>query len=103
MALASLSAIPPFNANSVKGYAPEKIEYGMERYQNETRRLYRAMDTQLKESSSGYLVGDKATIADFSCWGWVSSHRGLPCSLVRQCPEARMLVCKAKQRSSGLC
>ena len=57
------------------GYAPEKIEYGVNRYQNETRRLYGVMDTALAKSSSGYLVGDRATIADFACWGWVASHR----------------------------
>jgi len=29
---------------------------------------------QLAKSTSGYLVGDKCTIADISCWGWVASH-----------------------------
>lgn len=60
------------------GYAPEKIEYGVNRYQNETRRLYRVMDTHLAKSTSGYLVGDKCTIADMSCWGWVAAHREFP-------------------------
>ena len=55
------------------GYAPEKIQYGIDRYQNETRRLYRVLDTQLSKSTSGYLVGDKCTIADLSCWGWVAA------------------------------
>lgn len=55
------------------GYAPEKIPYGITRYKNETRRLYRTMDTALKASKSGYLVGDKCTIADIACWGWVTS------------------------------
>jgi glutathione S-transferase len=55
------------------GYAPEKIQYGIDRYTNETRRLYRTMDTALGKSSSGYLVGDRVTIADISCWGWVAS------------------------------
>ena len=55
------------------GYAPEKIQYGIDRYQNETRRLYRVLDTQLSKSTSGYLVGDKCTIADISCWGWVAA------------------------------
>ena len=32
------------------------------------------MDTHLAKSSSGYLVGDRVTIADISCWGWVASH-----------------------------
>lgn len=56
------------------GYAPEKIEYGINRYGNETRRLYRTMDEHLGKSSHGFLVGDRVTIADISCWGWVASH-----------------------------
>ncbi|KAH8664177.1 glutathione S-transferase [Xylariales sp. PMI_506] len=59
--------------NHFNRYAPEKIQYGIDRYKNETRRLYRTMDTQLKASSSGFLVGDRLTIADISCWGWVAS------------------------------
>lgn len=60
-------------ANHFTRYAPEKIEYGMKRYQNETRRLYRVMDTTLAKSKSGFLVGDRVTVADMSCWGWVAS------------------------------
>lgn len=55
------------------GYAPEKIEYGVKRYVNETRRLYRTLDTHLASSTSGFIVGDRVTIADISIWGWVSS------------------------------
>ncbi|KAH6889813.1 glutathione S-transferase [Thelonectria olida] len=62
-------------ANHFKRYAPEKIDYGINRYVNETRRLYRTMETQLEKSTSGFLVGDKLTIADVSCWGWVASHK----------------------------
>ncbi|KAK5662942.1 hypothetical protein OQA88_6354 [Cercophora sp. LCS_1] len=58
----------------VNGYAPEKIPYGINRYQNETKRLYSVMEDQLATSTSGYLVGDRMTIADISCWGWVNSH-----------------------------
>lgn len=57
----------------IAGYAPEKIPYGIARYQNETRRLYRVLDTALAASESGYLVGDRVTIADISSWGWVAS------------------------------
>ena len=42
-------------------YAPEKIQYGIDRYQNETRRLYRVLDTRLSQNG-GYLVGDHITI-----------------------------------------
>ncbi|KAK8047698.1 glutathione S-transferase [Apiospora saccharicola] len=57
-------------------YAPEKIQYGIERYRNETRRLYGVMETQLQKSCSGYLVGDRCTVADISCWGWVAAAAG---------------------------
>ncbi|RKL00827.1 hypothetical protein BFJ71_g5482 [Fusarium oxysporum] len=62
-------------ANHFKRYAPEKIEYGINRYTNETRRLYRTLDTHFAQTSSGYIVGDKVTIADISIWGWVSSAK----------------------------
>ncbi|MCJ1307044.1 hypothetical protein MMC25_000690 [Agyrium rufum] len=50
-------------------YAPEKIKYGIDRYQNETRRLYKVLDTHLGKSSSSYIVGDRCTIADIAHWG----------------------------------
>lgn len=60
------------------GYAPEKIEYGVNRYVNETRRLYRTLDTHLQKSTSGFIVGDRLTIADISIWGWVAGASMLP-------------------------
>ena len=59
--------------DTIAGYAPEKIQYGIDRYTNETRRLYRTLDNHLKEAKSSYIVGDRCTIADISCWGWISS------------------------------
>ncbi|KAK4065417.1 hypothetical protein Trihar35433_7537 [Trichoderma harzianum] len=56
------------------GYAPEKIQYGINRYTNETRRLYSVLNNQLAKSTSGFLVGDRVTIADIASWGWVASH-----------------------------
>ncbi|KAL8397057.1 hypothetical protein RB594_003959 [Gaeumannomyces avenae] len=61
-------------ANHFSRYAPEKIQYGIDRYRNETRRLYRVMDTQLGKNKTGFLVGDRLTIADLSCWGWIAAH-----------------------------
>ncbi|KAI9775222.1 MAG: hypothetical protein M1839_001340 [Geoglossum umbratile] len=54
-------------------YAPEKIQYGVDRYTNESRRLYGVLDKHLAQSASGYLVGDRCTIADISLWGWTAS------------------------------
>ena len=62
------------DANIIPGYAPEHIQYGVDRYQNETRRLYRVMDTQLAKTKAYLVPGDKITIADIACWGWVASH-----------------------------
>lgn len=60
-------------ANHFSRYAPEHIEYGVKRYTNETRRLYGVLDKHLQNSKSGYLVGDKCTIADIAHWGWVAA------------------------------
>ena len=60
-------------ANHFTRYAPEHIEYGVRRYQNETKRLYGVLNTHLEKSKSNYLVGDKCTIADIAHWGWVFS------------------------------
>ncbi|KAK5165940.1 Glutathione S-transferase 2 [Saxophila tyrrhenica] len=60
-------------ANHFTRYAPEQIEYGINRYQNETRRLYGVLDKHLKDAGTEYLVGDKCTIADIAHWGWISA------------------------------
>ena len=52
-------------------YAPEKIQYAIERYQNETFRLYTVLDTQLKENE--FLTGE-LSIADIATWPWVHSY-----------------------------
>ncbi|KAH8595603.1 putative disulfide bond reductase yfcG [Bisporella sp. PMI_857] len=60
-------------ANHFGRYAPEHIEYGVKRYTNETRRLYSVLNTHLEKSTSGYLVGDRCTIADIAHWGWITA------------------------------
>jgi GST-like protein len=49
-------------------YAPEKIEYAMNRYRNEANRLYSVMDKRL--SQSRYLAGEDYSIADIAAWPW---------------------------------
>ena len=58
-------------ANVFFRYAPEKIQYAIDRYQNETRRLYEVLDQRLGESE--WLAGDYS-IADIANWSWVSIH-----------------------------
>lgn len=52
-------------------YAPTKIQYGIDRYINETKRLYSVLNTQLSKSKSGFLVGDHVSIADVAALSWV--------------------------------
>jgi GST-like protein len=68
-----MSGVGPMQgqANVFFRYAPEKIQYAIERYQNETKRLYGVLDARLKEHE--YLAGDYS-IADISTWPWVSIH-----------------------------
>ena len=53
-------------------YAPEKIEYAINRYQKETLRLYQVLDDQLKNKE--YLT-DYFSIADIATWPWVRRHQ----------------------------
>ncbi|HVH17022.1 MAG TPA: glutathione binding-like protein, partial [Myxococcota bacterium] len=58
-------------ANVFFRYAPEKIQFAIDRYQNEVKRLYGVLDTRLGESE--YLAGDYS-IADMATWPWVTLH-----------------------------
>ena len=53
-------------------YAPERIEYAINRYQKETLRLYQVLDDQLKNKE--YLTDD-FSIADIATWPWVRRHQ----------------------------
>jgi GST-like protein len=59
-------------ANVFHRYAPEKIPYAIERYQNECRRLYEVLNTRLADNE--YLAGDYS-IADMATWPWISGHK----------------------------
>ena len=58
-------------ANVFFRYAPEKIQYAIDRYQNETKRLYTVLDGRLRDHE--YLAGEYS-IADVATWPWVSIH-----------------------------
>lgn len=59
-------------ANVFYRYAPEKINYAINRYQNETRRLYGVLDRRLSESE--YLAFDYS-IADIATYPWINAHQ----------------------------
>jgi GST-like protein len=58
-------------AHHFRVYAPEKIDYAIDRYTNEARRLYGVIDKKL--ASSEYLAGEEYTIADIAVFAWARS------------------------------
>ena len=52
-------------------YAPEKIDYAINRYRNETHRLYGVLNKALEDKD--YVAGDYS-IADMAIVGWVVPH-----------------------------
>ena len=60
-------------SNHFVRYAPEKIEYGIKRYTNETKRLYGVIEKHLA-SGRDWLAADQYTIADMANFAWVAWH-----------------------------
>lgn len=55
-----------------RNYATEKIPYAINRYVDETARLYGVLDRRLGKSS--YVAGEEYSIADIAIWPWIKSH-----------------------------
>ncbi|MFJ5397694.1 GSH-dependent disulfide bond oxidoreductase [Pectobacterium sp. 21LCBS03] len=53
-------------------YAPQPVPYAIERYQQETQRLYRVLDKHLQDST--WLAGENYSIADIATYPWVVSY-----------------------------
>ena len=60
-------------AHHFRAYAPEKIQYAMDRYVNEANRLYGVLDRRLAESP--YIACGEYTIADIAIMPWLRSHQ----------------------------
>jgi glutathione S-transferase len=58
-------------ANVFYRYAPEKLPWAIQRYRNETRRLYEVLNGQLARNP--YVAGD-LSVADFAIFPWVRRH-----------------------------
>lgn len=59
-------------AHHFRNYAPEKIQYGIDRYTNEVNRLYGVMNRRLADRE--FLAG-AYSIADMACVGWIVSYK----------------------------
>jgi len=58
-------------AHHFRRFAKEQVPYAIDRYTNETRRLYGVLDKHLKEAE--YLAGDYS-IADMATLPWAARH-----------------------------
>jgi GST-like protein len=60
-------------AHHFRIYAPEKVEYAVNRYTNEAKRLYGVMDRQLQHHD--WIAGDAYSIADIAIFPWLRSWK----------------------------
>ena len=58
-------------AHHFRQYAPEKIQYAIDRYTNETNRLYGVLNKRLADRE---FVAGKYSIADMAAWPWIVPH-----------------------------
>jgi glutathione S-transferase len=81
-------------ANVFFRYFPEKIQPAIDRYQNESRRLFEVLDRRLGESE---WLADDFSIADIANWCWVRTYKwsGVP---VEGLPNLRRWLDAMKQR-----
>jgi len=59
-------------AHHFRIYAPEKIDYAIDRYTKEAGRLYRVVDRRLAEAQ--WLAGEDYTIADMATFPWLRRY-----------------------------
>ncbi len=59
-------------AHHFRRFAKEEVPYAIERYTNETRRLYGVLDKRLNEAE--YLAGADYSIADIATYPWAARH-----------------------------
>lgn len=53
-------------------YAPQPVPYAIERFLQETQRLYGVLNRQLEKNA--YIAGDQYSIADMATYPWVVAH-----------------------------
>jgi GST-like protein len=58
-------------AHHFRIYAPEKVDYAINRYTNEAKRLYGVMNEQL--ANHDYIAGTEYSIADIAIFPWLRS------------------------------
>lgn len=96
-------------ANHFVKYAPEKIDYAINRYLDETKRIMGVLETRL--SQVPYLSGEYG-IADIATWPWVRTAQNAGNTDISQFPNvekwfksinAREAVKRALQKVDEVC
>ncbi|KAK9810083.1 hypothetical protein WJX72_004467 [[Myrmecia] bisecta] len=87
-------------ANHFNRYAPEKIPYAINRYVNETNRLYEVLEKHL--ANHEWLAADQYTIADIANFCWVYSHDWAGVSLDDK-PHLKAWLEKIEKRPAVQC
>lgn len=60
-------------AHHFRIYAPQKVDYAIQRYTQEAKRLYGVMDRQLSQHK--FIAGRQYTIADMAIFPWLRSWK----------------------------
>ena len=80
-------------ANHFVRYAPEKIEYGIKRYTNETKRLYGVIEKHLSQGRE-WLAAGQYTIADMANFSWIYGHAwaGQPLTVLHEFTDIELYM-----------
>lgn len=78
-----------------KNYAPEKIPYAIERYENEVKRLLGVLDEQLAKRE--YIAGNYS-IADISIYPWLVGMKKLESNLISDKKNVEAYIARIAER-----
>ena len=87
------TGVGPYSGQAVhfRHYAPQGLDYAINRYVYEAERHYGILDDRL--ASQPYMLGDRYTIVDMCVWGWA---RMMPLVIgdgaLEACPNLKRLV-----------
>jgi GSH-dependent disulfide-bond oxidoreductase len=67
------SGVGPYTGQAAhfKYFAPQGLEYALDRYVFEARRHFRILDERLRQRE--FILGDAYSIVDMSAWGWTQT------------------------------
>eukprot|EP01112_Ceratiomyxa_fruticulosa_P005390 TRINITY_DN1600_c0_g1_i2.p1 TRINITY_DN1600_c0_g1~~TRINITY_DN1600_c0_g1_i2.p1 ORF type:complete len:254 (-),score=40.92 TRINITY_DN1600_c0_g1_i2:77-838(-) len=77
--------------------APEKIDYAINRYLDETKRLYSVLEKRLG-TTGNYLAGNQYTIADIATFPWIRTAKPLGIPLETNFPHLSSWFNKINER-----